>query len=138
NSSVPTPAGTVARSGVLTSNAGSWAGAGNTYAFQWQRDLGAGFVSISGATTATYTLQTADEGADVRLRVTATNIDAAVVAYSDAVGPVAKTPPVNTAVPVITGTLVRASVLTATGGTWGAVGNTYAFQGQKEAWARLA
>src|SRR4051794_31268847 len=132
NSSVPAPTGTAARSGVLTSGAGSWAGAGNTYAFQWQRDLGGGFVNISGATTATYTLQTADESASVRLRVTATNLDATVVAYSDAVGPVAKTPPVNTVAPVVTGTATRASVLTATGGTWGAVGNTYAFQWQKD------
>ena len=132
NTSVPTPAGTVARSGVLTSSAGSWAGAGNAYAFQWQRDLGAGFVSISGATTATYTLQTADENASVRLRVTATNLDATVVAYSDAVGPVAKTPPVNTVAPVVTGTATRASLLTASGGTWSAVGNTYAFQWQKD------
>jgi hypothetical protein len=138
NSSVPKPAGTVARSGVLTSSAGSWAGAGNTYAFQWQRDLGAGFVNITGATTATYTLQTADEGASVRLRVTATNVDAAVVAYSEAVGPVAKTPPVNTVAPVVTGTTARASVLTATGGTWSAVGNTYAFQWQKDSGSGFA
>jgi hypothetical protein len=138
NSSVPTPAGTVARSGVITSNAGSWAGAGNTYAFQWQRDLGAGFVSISGATTATYTLQTADENANVRLRVTATNLDATAVAYSEAVGPVAKTPPVNTVAPVVTGTAARASVLTATGGTWSASGNTYAFQWQKDSGSGFA
>ena len=138
NTSVPTPAGTVARAGVLTSSAGSWAGAGNTYAFQWQRDLGGGFVGITGATTATYTLQTADENAQVRLRVTATNLDATVVAYSDAVGPVAKTPPVNAVAPIVTGTAARASVLTATGGTWSAIGNTYAFQWQKDSGSGFA
>ena len=132
NSSIPTPTGTTARSGVLTAGPGSWAGVGNTYAYQWQRDAGAGYVAIASATGSTYTLQAADESAKVRVRVTATNVDGAVAAYSEEVGPIAKTPPVNSVVPAVNGTAARASVLTATGGTWSAMGNTYALQWQRD------
>jgi len=44
-----------------------------TFAYQWQRDTGSGFASISGATSAGYTYVEADEGHEVRRQVIATN-----------------------------------------------------------------
>jgi hypothetical protein len=138
----PTISGTAARGTTLTSTRGTWDGIGNVYAYQWQRDSGSGYTDIAGATTASYTLAVADEGAKVRLLVTVTNADATVAAGSDPTAVVASTPPVNTALPTVTGPAQRGSILSATQGTWNGVGNTYAYQWQASAdgttWTNLA
>ena len=132
SSAVPAVTGTVKRGLTLTTNAGSWSGVGNTYAYQWQRNTGSGFADIAGATRNTYVLVTADTGALIRSKITATNPDGAASAYSLATGPVDAAAPVNTAAPTITGSARRTSVMTAAIGTWTGAGNTYAFQWQRD------
>ena len=61
------------------------AASATSYAYQWQRRAPAGAsVNIAGATGATYTLDAADVGAEIRLRVTATNPDGTLSATSAA------------------------------------------------------
>jgi hypothetical protein len=138
----PAVTGGSTRGDTLTATQGSWSGAGNTYAYQWQRDPGSGFVNIAGATSQTYMLAVADENARVRVMVTATNPDLTVSAVSAATGTVAWAPPINTAYPAVTGTAKRASTLTASQGTWSGVGNVYAYQWQRSAdgvsWSSIA
>ena len=133
SSAVPAVTGSAARGQTLTTNAGSWSGVGNTYAYQWQRDTGTGFADIAGATRNTYVLVTADTGARIRSRITATNPDGAASSYSLAAGPVDTSAPVNTAAPTITGTARRGAVMTAAIGTWTGAGNTFAYQWQRDA-----
>ncbi|MDA0163936.1 hypothetical protein OM076_26935 [Solirubrobacter ginsenosidimutans] len=132
NTSVPAPTGTAARASVLTAAPGVWAGVGNTYKYQWQKDAGSGYANITGATAVTYTLALADEGAKIRVNVTATNVDGTATAPSEEVGPIAKAMPANTAVPVIGGVAKRANTLTTTAGTWSGPGNAYTYQWQRD------
>jgi hypothetical protein len=132
NSSVPKPTGTASRANVLTATAGTWAGVGNTYKYQWQRDTGSGYANITGATAATYTLALADKGAKVRVTVTGTNVDGSASANSEEVGPIAANPPVNSAVPAVSGRPKRAMTLTTNAGSWSGAGNTYAYQWQRD------
>jgi hypothetical protein len=127
----PAVSGTLVRTSTLTGTTGSWSGAGNGFALQWQRSAdGVTWSDISGATSATYTLGVADEADVVRLVVTASNPDGTSVATSAPTAPVAAAPPVDTALPTVTGTVARSSTLTGTAGTWNGIGNGYAFQWQ--------
>jgi Papain family cysteine protease len=132
NGAAPRVTGTARRASVLTASAGTWNGPGNAYAFQWQRDAGSGYDDIAGAKAATYTLAVADENANVRVKVTATNPDGTVSAYSDPVGPVAAAPPTNTVAPSAAGTARRASVLSGNAGRWDGAGNVVALQWQRD------
>ena len=69
----PTVTGTVAKNGVLTCATGTALYA-VSYAVQWQRNTGSGWVNISGATNTTYTLTATDSKATVRPLVTATGV----------------------------------------------------------------
>ena len=85
----------------LTSTPGAWGGIENDYAYQWQRRThGSAFTDIAGATGATYTLDSADVGAQIRLRVTATNLDGTASAYERGDRrPSSPAPPRNTGAP---------------------------------------
>ena len=96
---LPTISGIAQRSYTLTSAAGTWDGIGNTYSYQWQRDRGQGFLSISGANASTYPLDATDEGTAVRLLITASNPDAAVSVASPASAVVKAAGAVNTSGP---------------------------------------
>jgi len=130
NTAVPTITGAAQRASILTGTPGVWTGSQNTYTYQWQEDFGEGFANIAGATGLQYTLGTADEGAVVRLVVTATNPDGVVMAPSAATATVPSSPPVNTTLPTVAGTAQRGSTLTATQGAWTGIGNTYTYQWQ--------
>jgi RHS repeat-associated protein len=77
NTAPPTiaPASSLGPGLLLSAKPGTWVGAGMTYAYQWRRcdASGATCADISGATSSTYTLQGADAGATIRVRVTATD-----------------------------------------------------------------
>jgi alkaline phosphatase len=77
-SAVPVITGSVRVGSTLTATAGTWNVAGTTAAYQWLRDGKA----ISGATKATYKVSTADAGAGLAVRVTATKGVLSGVAYS--------------------------------------------------------
>ena len=127
NTVPPAITGNPQRGSTLSGTAGTWAGIGNTFTYQWER----GGVSIPGATGLSYALTTDDIGAQLRLRVTVTNPDGSATAASPATAVVAGAPPVNTVRPTITGTVQRASTLTAGEGAWIGNGNTYAYQWQR-------
>ncbi|MGA2013564.1 MAG: C1 family peptidase [Solirubrobacteraceae bacterium] len=90
NAALPTISGTLKVASKLTATTGTWSGVGNTYSYQWQR-YGTSWSNISGATSSTYTLASADSGDTIRVVVTATNPDATVGADSAATAKVTAT-----------------------------------------------
>lgn len=83
----PAITGTTEEGETLTVSNGTWTGS-PSYARQWQRNTGAGFGNISGATSATYVLQAGDVGATIRCLVTATASFGSIVGISNTVGPI--------------------------------------------------
>lgn len=69
NTAVPVITGTAKVGYTLSASTGTWNNFPTSYAYQWKR----GGVNISGATSSTYTLAVADEGAVITVTVTATN-----------------------------------------------------------------
>lgn len=129
----------------LAVSTGTWNPAGSSYAYQWQRAAGAasGWTNISGATTAGYTPGTADVIATLRVLVTASNSYGQATAASAPVGPVASGAPINRVPPVVAGTPIRGSQLSATTGTWTNPGPAFVYQWQRSVgaanrWANIA
>jgi hypothetical protein len=80
NTAAPTVAGTPAEGSALTVSTGTWSGSGTiTYSYRWLRCgyAGSPCIAIAGATSATYTLTTADVGATIRAVVSATDTNGA-------------------------------------------------------------
>jgi hypothetical protein len=124
--------GTAQRGQTLISSAGTWLGIGNTYAYQWQRSSnGSTWTNVGGATTGSYPLGTADESTQLRVVITATNLDGTSTATSAPTATVPSAAPVNTVAPTVTGTSRRGFILSATPGTWAGIGNTLAYQWQR-------
>jgi hypothetical protein len=138
NTAVPTISGATRGGSTLTVTVGTWSPAGTSYAFQWQRDAGSGFVDIAGATAASYTTVAADVGATLRTRVTATNTYGSVTAATTSFGPVGVATPVNTALPTITGAARRGQPLAVNAGAWNPAGTTYAFRWQRDSGSGFA
>jgi hypothetical protein len=132
NTAVPVVTGAAQRGGTLTATQGAWGGNGNADTYQWQRSAdGTTWTTITGATSASYTVGTADEGDTLQVVVTATNADGTATASSAATTTVAAAQPVNTAAPTLSGTAVRAGTLSVSNGTWTGIGNSYAIQWQR-------
>ena len=146
STTAPTLTGQAARAQVLTANPGVWSGPDNTYTYAWQRstDSGNTWTAISGASATTYTLTQADEGAVVRFSVTASNPDqpGGDTAASGPTQPVAAAPPVNSTLPVVSGTPQRLQTLTASTGTWNGPSLTVTTQWQRStdgaAWTSIS
>jgi hypothetical protein len=132
NATAPAISGSLQGGRTLTATAGTWFPAGTTYTFQWQRDTGSGFAPIAAATNPTYTTVPADVGATLRVRVTATNPFSAVSALSAATGTITSGAPVNSVVPVITGTPRRGAAVAVNAGSWSPAGTSYAYQWQSD------
>ncbi len=125
NTASPLIIGTPARARTLTGTAGGWTGTGNSYTYTWEDCINArACTPITGATSATYTLQASDEGHGIVLKVTATGAGPTASALSAATAPVAAAPPINTHIPVISGIARAGSVLKATHTTWQATPDT--------------
>jgi len=76
NTAKPSISGKVAVGEDLTTSNGTWTGGVRSFTYQWQRcpsGTAAACVSISGATSRTYTVRTADVGSALRVNVTARN-----------------------------------------------------------------
>src|SRR6266508_3497812 len=137
NTSPPTISGTPQDGQTLTASPGSWSGTQPiTYADQWQRcnSSGANCAPISGATSPTYAVTSADVGSTLRVAVTATNSAGSATATSAATAVVqgAAAAPVNTSPPTISGTPQDGQTLTASPGSWsGTQPITYADQWQR-------
>jgi hypothetical protein len=88
NSSAPSVSGTAKVGRTLSSSTGGWSGTHPiSYAYQWQR-CNPTCSAIARATTSRYTLTAADQGAKVRVAVTASNLAGSAQATSARVGPV--------------------------------------------------
>jgi hypothetical protein len=94
NSAAPTISGTTTFGQVLTTTTGTWSNS-PTYSYQWSRSAtsGGSYTNISGATSSTYTLVTADVGQYLKSTVTATNGSGSAAATSSATAQIAKATP---------------------------------------------
>jgi hypothetical protein len=136
NSSPPTLSGSATVGATLSASPGSWGGdTPITYTYEWDAcDSSGGSCSvISGASSQTYTVVSADAGHTIRVNVAAHNSagdGGPVLSAPTAV--VSAGPPVNTAAPTVSGTLAIGDTLTATSGTWtGAQPITIAYQWER-------
>lgn len=106
NTSPPVVSGDTTAGSTLTCSSGTWsANPAATFAYQWQIFVNSVWSNIPGATNNTLVT---DETGEHRCRVTATNSSGSVSALSNVV--VVQPPlsaPVNTALPVISGTLTN-------------------------------
>lgn len=84
NTVAPAISGTIIVGQTLTTTNGTWTGSPTGYSYQWLR----GGVNISGATSNTYLLVTADLAATITVTVTATNAGGSASATSTGVGPI--------------------------------------------------
>ncbi len=127
NTALPTITGTAQVGQTLTSSTGTWSNSPTSYSYQW---YGNG-VAISGATSSSYVPVTGDIGHTISVAVTAANSKgSSSPATSAATAAViaASTIPVNSALPVISGTAQEGQTLTTTNGTWTQAPTSYAYQ----------
>jgi hypothetical protein len=129
NTVVPTISGTAKEGQLLSATAGTWTGSAPiTYTYQWQ-SCSPTCANISGATASTYRLVAAQVGKTIKVVVTASNGAGNASATSAATATVTTGVPVNTALPVVTGTTTDGQTLSSTTGTWaGTATITYARQ----------
>ncbi|HET8687965.1 MAG TPA: hypothetical protein VFM18_15115, partial [Methanosarcina sp.] len=112
NTALPVITGTPAIGQTLTTSNGTWTGSPTGYTYQWQR-AGA---NISGATSSTYILVSADNTYAITCIVTATNASGSSSATSAAV--TAVDIPSVLVIPAISGSPVNGNTVTAAPGTW--------------------
>jgi hypothetical protein len=109
----------------LSASRGRWNGTSPiSYAFRWVRcgadggrPDGSDCGLIIGATSSRYRIAAADVGSRLRVRVTATNADGAETVASNPTAVVVG-PPVNTSIPLVTGSGLVGATMTAQPGTW--------------------
>jgi hypothetical protein len=77
---------------VFHATSGKWRNNPSSYAYQWERCTSGTCSGISGATTSSYTVATADEGHKLRVTVTATNGFGSATAHSAETGEVPAAP----------------------------------------------
>jgi hypothetical protein len=123
HTTAPAVTGNAAQYEQLTGTTGIWTGVGSIgYAYQWYRcdAAGAHCSSIHGATKNTYRLVAKDLGDTIGLTVRATDSTGTASAYASLVGPIAAPHSALTtsAQPLVTGSPLSGSVLTASQGTW--------------------
>lgn len=134
NTAPPVISGTAQAGQTLTAATGTWTFQTTpTYTYQWQRcnESGASCTSITGATSSTYVVQSADNTSTLRVVVTAQNTDGTTSATSAQTAVVGSNAPSNTALPAISGTATSGQTLTTTPGTWSSSTTptfTYAWQ----------
>ena len=95
NTTAPTISGSPVENQRLTANEGVWTGSGIAFAYQWFRcdQSSSGCSAIPNATAKSYTLQTADVGRTVRVRVSASNRDDTTAVTTGATAVVASASP---------------------------------------------
>ncbi|MGZ4330960.1 MAG: hypothetical protein ACXVXL_23510 [Solirubrobacteraceae bacterium] len=133
NRAAPTISGDPRRGSPMMALPGSWSGTVKGYVYQWQRssDGGITWSSISGATGATYAPVVEDEGARVRVYVSATSPGGTASAVSSGAGPVAAAPPINTGAPAVMGSAQVGATLTAAVGSWNPAAETFTYSWQR-------
>ena len=118
NSIAPGITGTPQVGQALIATRGTWVNAPTHYDYRWQRETAFGWTSISGATVAVYPPTSTDVGLRLRVVVTATNADGAVVAASaPSAGVAGLSAPAPAPTPAATPTTTPAPRVT-TGSAW--------------------
>ena len=114
----------------LSASPGTWTGSPTSYAYQWEscNALGEGCLSVSGATSSSYTLTPSDLESTVRVVVTASNADGSTTATSPPTGPVVPAAPTNEVPPAIGGTAEAGETLSSSPGTWTGRPTSYSYQ----------
>jgi hypothetical protein len=140
NTKEPVISGNPVVGATMSATNGDWTGTSPIdYAYQWVRcptsggkPDGSDCASISGATTSSYVVGSADAGKRLRIRVTASNNDGSVTVASNATATIvdaSRGRPRNTKAPSISGILSPGSTLHADVGTWsGTQPITFTFQ----------
>jgi hypothetical protein len=134
NTKQPDPSGTPQEGQTVTVDNGSWSGLKPmTFSYQWQSCTVAtgACTSIAGATKASYLIGTGHVGSRLRAIVTAGNSVGKTSAFSNLTTTVlAKaSAPVNSSLPVISGTASVGQQLTASTGVWSGVAtNGFSYQ----------
>lgn len=125
----PQISGFTAVGSLLTGVVGSWQNSPTSFLYQWYVNG----VAVPGETTLFYTIQPADAGLAIQMKVTATNADGSTTVGSNIITADAA-PGIPTIVvnPVVSGTPVAGSTLTTTTGTWTNTPLTYSYQWYKD------
>jgi hypothetical protein len=130
NTVLPVISGSATVGGTLNTTNGTWSDADNdslSYSYQWR----ANGIDIAGATNASYTLTSAEAHATISVQVTASDGNGGSTAATSAGTAVTNAAPVNTVLPVISGSATVGSTLTTTNGTWSDADNdslSYSYQ----------
>jgi hypothetical protein len=131
NTSNPTVEGKFQVNETLTATNGQWSGNPTDFSYKWQRcnSGGTGCADISGATSKSYKLATADVDHSVRVLVTAANSDGQTTVNSRP-SPVisANDAPRNSTRPTISGTAAVGETLTVTNGQWSGGARSFTYQ----------
>jgi hypothetical protein len=134
NTVLPTISGSPVEGETLKASSGAWSGSPTSYAYQWEdcNSSGEACSNVSGATASSYNPVSGDVGHTLRVMVTASNAGGSARASSAASGTVAPAPaaPVNSALPLISGSVVEGQTLSASTGTWSNSPTSYAYQWQ--------
>lgn len=125
NTDEPDISGRAEQDRTLSASRGRWTGTGSlTYAYRWVRcganggrPDGSDCGFILGATGSRYRIASADVGSRLRVRVTATNAEGEQTVASNPTAVVVG-PPVNTSIPLVSGTALVGSLATVQPGTW--------------------
>ncbi|MDQ2105974.1 DUF4347 domain-containing protein, partial [Azospirillum isscasi] len=124
NSVAPSVSGTATVGNALSTTNGSWSdpdGDNRSFTYQWYRaddTNGTNAASITGATSATYTLTTSDAHKYLRVVVTANDGKGGTPTATSAYTAIANSAPVNSVAPSVTGTATVGNALSTTNGSW--------------------
>jgi endoglucanase len=116
----PTISGSAVVGRALTTSKGSWSNSPSSYSYAWEdcNSSGGKCSQISRAASNSYVLGSGDVGSTIRSVVTATNGVGSTAASSAHTAAVTQPAPVNTALPVITGTPQQGDTITVSNGSW--------------------
>ncbi|HEY0517520.1 MAG TPA: hypothetical protein VGD00_10395, partial [Solirubrobacteraceae bacterium] len=136
NTEVPSVSGTPTAGQSLTAASGKWSGTEPiTFEYEWLRCNTEGKACAQAATPSVltnYTIQPADVGHTLRVKVIATNVAGKGEKESNATATVGGVKPSNSVAPTVVGVAVTGQELTATEGTWtGTEPIAYAFRWQQ-------
>jgi hypothetical protein len=124
----PAISGTARVGGELVATGGAFDYATDARSFQWLRCSGSACAPIAGATADRHTATPADEGATLRVDVTATAPGGESDTATATSAVVAPGPPTITAAPTISGEVRQDEVVTASTGTWSGAPTSFAYQ----------
>jgi hypothetical protein len=121
NSVLPVITGSISVGTTATVSKGTWVGTIENYSYQWRRctDLVTTItcIAIAGANSSTYVITATDSGRYLRVSVTALDVSGGTTVLT-APTAIVLSPPVNAALPIVSGTASFGNVLTTTSGIW--------------------